>query len=372
MSPRAHRVDRGLTCEIVVEQTLGHVTHSKNLRRFLADAEGVEATFLPIPFEVEGLAKAVIGFQNWTVRAGVRARRAIRRARRERGHAPDVRFVHTQVPAVLLGRLLTDVPTVVSLDATPKQYDQLGEHYDHSVGSRTLERVKTALNRRCFDGARALVTWAHWTKGSLVHDYGVDADKITVIPPGVDTDLWSCEVPRSDDTVTRILFVGGDLRRKGGLQLMAAFEELRRRHGQRVELHLVTPAEVEPADGVIVHPRMTPNSPELIELYHRCDVFCLPTRGDCLPMVLPEAAAAGLALVATDVGAIGEIVRDRETGLLVPVDDVGAVVDALDALVVDPSLRRRLAGSARELVLAEHDARRNAGRLVAVLRTAAS
>ena len=72
-----------------------------------------------------------------------------------------------------------------------------------------------------------------------------------------------------------------------------------------------------------------PNSPELIELYHGADVFCLPTLGDCLPMVLSEAGAVGLPLVSTDVGAISEIVRDGETGLLVPVGDADALAAAL-------------------------------------------
>ena len=43
-------------------------------------------------------------------------------------------FVHSQVPAVLLGRWMR-TPTVVWLDATPIQYDSLGEFYQHEVGS---------------------------------------------------------------------------------------------------------------------------------------------------------------------------------------------------------------------------------------------
>jgi glycosyltransferase involved in cell wall biosynthesis len=285
--------------------------------------------------------------------------------------------VHTQVPAVLMGRALTRVPTVVSLDATPKQYDSLGEHYAHAVGPEPVERLKTRLNERCFDRARHLVTWSEWTKRSLVEDYGVPAAKVTVIPPGVDAARWAkppegssddAAGSTSDDDVVRILFVGSDLARKGGHHLLEAFAELRRRHGDAVELHLVTTSPVDPVDGVHVHATMTPNSQELIDLYHRCDIFCLPTLGDCLPMVLPEAGAAGLALVSTDVGAIGEVVRDGETGLLVPTADVPALVDALDRLVQDGDLRRDLAAQAARLIRSEHDAATNAGRLVDVVR----
>jgi len=355
-----------LACDVVLEQTLGHVTHGQNLRRLLADVDGFHPRFVPVEYDNETWTRRIPGYGNWTVRAGVRARRALRG-----GPPRDAIFVHTQVPAVLLGR--TDVPTVVSLDATPKQYDELGDHYAHGVGPEWLERLKTSLNRRCFERAAHLVTWAEWTKQSLADDYGVDGSKVTVIPPGVDVERWQRprDAPaRADDGIVRILFVGGDLTRKGGFDLLAAAATLRERHGDRVEVHLVTPADVPDAPGVTVYAGMTPNSPDLIALYHRCDVFCLPTRGDCLPMVLPEAGAAGLALVSTDVGAIGEIVRDGDTGMLVPVNDVDALTAALDRLVVDPELRRRLAAAGSALVHADHDAAANAGRIVDVLRRA--
>lgn len=355
-----------ISCDVVLEQTLGHVTHGQNLRRLLPGVEGFHPHFVPIEYDNDAWTRHMPGYGNWTVRAGVRARRALR-GRRDR----DAIFVHTQVPAVLLGR--SDVPTVVSLDATPKQYDELGEHYAHDVGPERVEQLKTALNRRCFERAAHLVTWAHWTKQSLADDYGIDGSRVTVIPPGVDVERWlrpEGAPERGGDGVVRILFVGGDLARKGGLDLLAAMATLRDRHGDRVELHLVTPADVDDRPGVTVHGGMTPNSPELIALYQRCDIFCLPTLGDCLPMVLPEAGAAGLALVSTDVGAIGEIVRDDETGLLVPVGDVTALTAALDRLVGDTALRHRLAGNATELIRAEHDAATNAGRIVDVIRAA--
>ncbi len=116
-----------------------------------------------------------------------------------------------------------------------------------------------------------------------------------------------------------------------------------------------------------VHHGLVANSPELVALYHRSDLFCLPTRGDCLPMVLSEAGAAGLPSVATAVAGIPEIVRDGETGLVVPVDDVEALTKALRTLVESPDLRGRLGTAAQELVTASFDADKNAERLVELL-----
>jgi glycosyltransferase involved in cell wall biosynthesis len=84
-------------------------------------------------------------------------------------------------------------------------------------------------------------------------------------------------------------------------------------------------------------------------------------------MVLSEAGAAGLPSVATAVAGIPEIVRDGETGLVVPVDDVEALTKALRTLVESPELRGRLGTAAQELVTASFDAEKNAERLIELL-----
>ena len=109
-------------------------------------------------------------------------------------------------------------------------------------------------------------------------------------------------------------------------------------------------------------------APPLIELYHRADVFCLPTLGDCLPMVLSEAGAVGLPLVSTDVGAIGEIVRDGETGLLVPGRRRRRRwPPPCAAWPTSPALRRRSATRRGALVRSDFDAGDQRPRLVDLL-----
>lgn len=350
----------------VLEQTLGHRTHADNLTRLVPQDERIVATFAPVEFPVDGWARRIPGYGNWTVRAGVRAGRALRRMRHDHGPL-DALFIHSQVPAMLNRRWLRRVPTVVSLDATPRQYDDLATSYGHVVGSDRAEALKERLHRACFTSAAHLVTWSEWARADLGQRYGVDVGRVTVIPPGVITAMWVRPDERTDrDDAVRILFVGGDLERKGGFDLLEAFRVLRG-VDRAVELHLVTSAGIESEPGVTVHRGLTPNDPRLIELYHRCDVFCLPTHGDCLPMVLSEAAAAGLPMVSTDVGGIREVVRDDETGMLVPVGDPRALHAALERLVDDASLRRHLGERAAALAQAELDAGVNAHRLVELL-----
>jgi glycosyltransferase involved in cell wall biosynthesis len=350
----------------VLEQTLGHVTHTDNLRRLVPGSSAIEPTFDLIPFEVSGWRSRVPGWSNWTVRAGVRARRAIRARRNAEGI--DALFVHTQVPAMLAVGWLRRIPSIVSLDATPRQYDEMGVHYQHEPGSARTEAVKSWFHRRAFVAATHVVSWSEYAKRDLVAGYGVSEERITVIPPGVDPAAWwqDAERPRPDDVV-RILFVGGDLVRKGGDLLVDAMHDVRERATVDVELHLVTGADVPAAPGVVVHRGLTPNSEALIALYRDADIFCLPTRGDCLPMVLSEAGAAGLPLVSTDIGAIAEIVVDGETGVLVDVDDRAGLVDALVRLADDRSARRLLGTNAQRLVSERFDAAVNARRLAGLL-----
>jgi len=91
---------------------------------------------------------------------------------------------------------------------------------------------------------------------------------------------------------------------------------------------------------------------DVIAAYREADLFVLASRvarsgdRDGLPNVLMEAASSGLALLATDVSAIPELIRDGTTGVLVDPDDAAGLADALHTLVTDPALRVRLGHAA--------------------------
>jgi glycosyltransferase involved in cell wall biosynthesis len=353
----------------LLEQSLGHVTHTKNLLTNVALDPEVHAHWGLIDFEATGIAGRIPVYKsNWTVRAGVRARRKV--ARMNRKIRLDALFFHTQVPAVLAQSWLREIPGIVSLDATPLQYDELGAFYKHARGPAWLENWKWRLNRDCFKSARRLVAWAEWTKLGLVRDYEVPAEKITVIPPGVNVNEWRRSTPRVPHTdPVKILFVGGDLERKGGLVLLEAFRALRH---LGLELHLVTKDRLAPEPGVFVYNNLQANSQPLKDLYHTCDIFALPTFGDCLPMVLSEAGASGMAIISTDVAGIPEIIRNGETGLTVPVGNAALLTQALAELATNPALRVTLGERAVAHVTRHYDAPTNAKLLLDLLKAEAN
>jgi glycosyltransferase involved in cell wall biosynthesis len=353
----------------LLEQSLGHITHTKNLLANVALDPEVHAHWGLIDFETTGIAGRIPVYRsNWTVRAGMRARREV--ARINSKTRLDALFFHTQVPAILAQRWLRKIPGIVSLDATPRQYDELGEFYKHAQGPAWLEDWKWRLNRDCFRSARRLVAWADWTKLGLVQDYEVPADKITVIPPGVNVHEWHRPMPRVPHAdPVKILFVGGDLERKGGLVLLKAFRALRH---LGPELHLVTKDRLVPEPGVFIYNNLEANSQPLKDLYHTCDIFALPTFGDCLPMVLSEAGASGMAIISTNVAAIPEIVRNGETGLTVPTNDTVSLTQALRDLATNPALRMILGERAMAHVTRHYNAPTNASRLLGLLKAEAN
>lgn len=79
------------------------------------------------------------------------------------------------------------------------------------------------------------------------------------------------------------------------------------------------------------------------------DVLVSPSRGEAFGLALLEAMAAGLAVIATDVGSVSEAVADEQTGLLVAPDDPAALAGAIRELRDDPERRRRLGRRGRAL-----------------------
>lgn len=84
--------------------------------------------------------------------------------------------------------------------------------------------------------------------------------------------------------------------------------------------------------------------------YHIADVFVLTSKYEGREMATLEAMASGVAVVTTPVGWAEEIVRDGENGLIVPVDDEKGLEKALERLMVDNNLRKKLAEKGRETV----------------------
>jgi glycosyltransferase involved in cell wall biosynthesis len=189
-----------------------------------------------------------------------------------------------------------------------------------------------------------------------IRDFGLQPGQLHVVPMGVDTELFR---PRGSRVPGRIVALcSADVPLKGLdvlLRALAALPDVQDAHltvvskpapGGKTE-QLVTALGL----GRRVHFTSGLSDGAIAELMASAEVACVPSlyEGFSLPAV--EAMASGTALVASDVGALAEVVgRDGRAGILVPAGDTAALTRAVGALLVDPGRRDTMGTAARARV----------------------
>jgi glycosyltransferase involved in cell wall biosynthesis len=363
--PGTRRTTETFRVAFVMEQVVGHAVQAAHMRRCIVNHPEIEARFVPVTFfKKRGLVERLPlpGY----ARAAYRARLEVSDGLGD--WEPDAIFWNTQKPAMFCSSLLRNVPSVISLDVTPKQYDDLAEEYGHVPDQPgAIASAKQWLNRRIFNQARLLLPATDWVRRSLIDDYGVPDERIEVLPPGTDVERFHPPTQRPSETsgTLRILFVGGDFIRKGGDTLLEWFRSSPA--SESCELHIVTREAVTSSERVVVH-RLSHEKDRLAELFREADVFVLPTRAECFGLVLTEAMASGLPVVTCPVGGIPEVVDDGVSGLLVPAGDPRALDGALTRLIEDRALRLRLGEHGRQIAEQRFDARKNVARIAEILQ----
>lgn len=363
---------RPVNIGFLMDQIAGHVTNYRNLRTVADRDPAITGHWRELHYYVEsGLferARRRFPFIPQYATGVARGTLELHRGLRHGGF--DVVFTNASV-ALLRRRALSRTPWMYDFDSTPKQRDEM-RAYTERPDPEPVARLKKRMMGDLFHSATLLKAWSHWAKRSVVDDYGVSADKVIVNPPGVDLEFWrpAPEAQPASSGPRRVLFVGGDFRRKGGDLLL---EWYRGQRPDEVELHIVTREEV-PGNrpGVHVYHDMQPNTPELLALYHRCDVFALPSLGECFGIATVEAMAAGLPVIVTSVGGTADIVESGRNGFLVGADDGNALASALDAVLGDEQRRLAMGKQGRLMAEQRFDVEANARETLALLKQLAA
>ncbi len=194
---------------------------------------------------------------------------------------------------------------------------------------------------------------ACWTAGHRALAGVLGEDRVWLIDNGVDASRFTDPQPAHEPP--RILYVGLLTPRKGVLDLILASRMLSQ-EGVEHELWLLGgipdegPAAAEPVhDAARGHATLlgTRLPEEMPAAYESADIFCLPSWWEAMPLSVLEAMAAGLPVVATDVGDVERVVDEGRTGYVVAKQTPDQLAGALRKLLVDPALCRRMGQAGR-------------------------
>jgi len=182
-----------------------------------------------------------------------------------------------------------------------------------------------------------------------------------IIPNGVDVERFSAPhqpLPEFDDGKVNILFVGRLEKRKGLRYLLRAFAAVKARHSQ-TRLIVVGAYDERQRRGYerwvrdsdlrdVVFAGYAPLD-QLPRYHHSSHIFCAPNTGnESQGIVLLEAMAAGLPVVASNIDGFANVLTEGVEGMLVRPKDAEALASALETLVQEPGLRAAMGARAQE------------------------
>jgi len=210
----------------------------------------------------------------------------------------------------------------------------------------------------------------------LIMEFKVDAGKITVVPVYTEVGSTKSEVParnaalylhsvageRSNDNNNFIFLTVGRLVpvKNIGMQIAALKNTVETRHGASekiVKLWIIGDGSQRRNLELRVKKLGLENNIEFLgwqnnlnEFYQKADAFLLTSNSEGWGMAVVEAAQFGLPIIMTDVGLAGEVIKDGESGIIIPVGDQKALETAMIRIIENEDLRKKLgAGALKEV-----------------------
>jgi glycogen synthase len=276
----------------------------------------------------------------------------------------------------LLIKILYGLPLVITAHSLeplrPWKREQLGRGAE----------LAAWVERTALEAADAVIAVSQEMKADILRYFRIPAERVSVIHNGIDLDQYRRTQER--DRLTRfgiewarpmVLFLGRISRQKGIQHLLSAVPALD--PGVQVVLCAASPDTQEMANEVtaevarlqsagyrVIWIQEMVDRPTAVQLYSQASVFCCPSIYEPFGIINLEAMACETPVVASAIGGIPEVVVHGETGLLVPVKQqaeapfepldpvafAGDLARAIQTLLADPALRRRMGANGRHRV----------------------
>jgi glycosyltransferase involved in cell wall biosynthesis len=227
-------------------------------------------------------------------------------------------------------------------------------YYNIPLTERALLPLTSRLHKKTIQKSARMITITNQTKN--LYSESFDESNISVIPFGVDTDMFSPTQLEEEREECEILYAGSLYPLKGVRYLIQAIASVRKQ-GLKANLTIVGEGQQKEALtaltralGIEEHVKFEGFVPysNMPSYYKRSDIFCFPTLGEPFGKAVIEAMACGKPVIATNVGGPAEIIQDEVDGLLVPPSNPEAIALQITRLIEDKNERRRLGERARE------------------------
>jgi glycosyltransferase involved in cell wall biosynthesis len=282
-----------------------------------------------------------------------------------------VGFVYGLLPrrATVVTRLHTPFFETLELDVKGRTL-HFGERFSCWLEEQAVRRSDHRISS----------TRAH--RQLMSRNYGLVEDEIRILPLGIQLPTLGASPARPSNRPLKVLYVSRLENRKGTLTLLEAIPRVLAEVGP-VEFVLAGKDRPHAPGGrhfaeyfAATYPQCLPyvtfagfvGNAELEQHYRSCDFFVVPSQYESFGLIFVEAMAYGKPVIGGRAGGMVEVIADGETGYLVQVDNVDALVGRMVELLRDDSLRDKMGAAARQHVEAHFSSTEMAERTLALYR----
>lgn len=264
-------------------------------------------------------------------------------------HAHHYEGLLASLPAARITNtpLVFDVHTLLSSELP---------HYPMGLPQNTLHWIGNIFDRWLPQRADHIVSVTNYIREKLIDEINIQADKITTVYGGIEADHFSLRTPLAPATISQTLIYTGNLAPYQGVDLMLqAFRKVLN-HKSDVLLKIITNSPTDPYTSIIEDLGLENNV-----VFERTSYFQLPSQlhsalialnprvhSDGLPLKLLNYMATGRAIVSFE--GSSEVLKQENTGLVVPNNDIHAFSESILRLLKEPHLAQKLGKNAQSYV----------------------
>ena len=244
------------------------------------------------------------------------------------GHLLTERINEKRGDLIFFGDLLfipseLNIPFVLLSDMT---FDQVKVHYLKTKWQKDDEVFLNNIEKLLLNHAVRIIYSSEWTKQKAIEYYHLDPSKIEVVEFGANIPNPTNYLIDINMDVCRLVFIGMDWERKNGDTMLQIFDLLKK-DGFPCTLTIIGSVpenEVTEDDDLSIIPFLDKSDPD--DLQRLCNILydshflVLPTKFDAFGIVFCEASAYALPSIASNVGGVGQAIKEGENGYLLPAD----------------------------------------------------